>query len=284
MRRRIIRVPLLVVLSLVSPAMNPSSAQGPSGPAFEVASVMPNKAGGTSMLGQSGGRFAATNVTARELLRIAYGTAGPLDDTRIVGGPGWIGSDRYDLQATIPGNTPPQLIAQMLRSLLAERFQLVVHMESRNLPIYALVMSRADGKLGPQLRPVQDCGPSGGGSTAPSLPKAALCGGRGSSGHLVFGGIPLSMGLVTNPALLREVRRIIVDRTGLTGAFEGSLDWTPADGSQTSNQLEALSPPPQSDGASIFTALQEQLGLKLVSATGPVEVVVIDKIEHPSAN
>jgi uncharacterized protein (TIGR03435 family) len=145
-------------------------------------------------------------------------------------------------------------------------------------------MSRADGTLGPQLRPVQDCGPSAGGSGAPSLPKAALCGGRGSSGHINFGGIPLSMALVTNTALLREVRRNIVDRTGLTGAFEGSLDWTPTDGSQASNQLDALSPPPPPDGASIFTALQEQLGLKLVSSTGPVEVVVIDRIEHPTAD
>jgi uncharacterized protein (TIGR03435 family) len=92
------------------------------------------------------------------------------------------------------------------------------------------------------------------------------------------------MGLVTNTTLLREVRRIIVDRTGLTGAFEGRLEWTPTDGSPTSNQLDALSPPPPPDGASIFTALQEQLGLKLVSSTGPVEVVVIDKIEHPTAN
>jgi uncharacterized protein (TIGR03435 family) len=259
-------------------------AQDPSSPVFEVASVKPNRAGGASVTGQTGGSFTATNVTARELLRIAYGTAGPLEDTRIVGGPSWTGADRYDLRARIPGNAPPQLVALMLRSLLAERFQLVVHTEPRTLPVYALVMSRADGKLGPQLRPVQDCGPSGGGNVGPSLPKAALCGGRGSSGHLMFGGVPLSMGLVTNTALLREVGRIVVDRTGLTGAFEGRLDWTPTDGLQASNQLDALSPAPAPDGASIFTALQEQLGLKLVPSTGPVEVVVIDKIEHPTAN
>jgi uncharacterized protein (TIGR03435 family) len=283
MRNRIIQVPLLVVFSLVSPAVNLWPAQAPSSPVFEVASVKSNKAGGASVLGQAGGSFTATNVTARELLRVAYGIAGPLEDSRLVGGPGWTGSDRYDLLAKIPDNAPPQLVALMLRSLLAERFQLVVHTEPRNLPIYALVMSRADGTLGPHLRPVQDCGPSGGGSAAPSLPKAELCGGQGSSGHLTFGGIPLSMGLVTNTALLREVRRIVVDRTGLTGAFEGTLDWTPADGLQTSNQLDALSPPPP-DGASIFTAIQEQLGLKLVSSTGPVEVVVIDKIEHPTEN
>jgi uncharacterized protein (TIGR03435 family) len=264
--------------------MNLSHAQDPSRPVFEVASVKPNKAGGGSVLGQSGGRFTATNVTARQLLRIAYGTAGPLEDTRIVGGPSWTGSDGYDVLAKIPGTAPPQLVALMLRSLLAERFQLVVHKEPRNLPIYALTIARADGKLGPQLRQVLDCGPSGGGSAASLLPKAALCGGRGTSGHLVFGGIPLSMGLVTNTWLLREVRRIIVDRTGLVGAFEGTLDWTPTDGFQTLNQLDALATPPLFDGASIFTALREQLGLKLVSSTGPVEVVVIDKIEHPTAD
>ena len=92
------------------------------------------------------------------------------------------------------------------------------------------------------------------------------------------------MGLVTNPWLLREVRRIIVDRTGLSGAFEGTLAWTPTDGFQASNQPDALATPPLLDGASIFTALQEQLGLKLVSSTGPVDVVVIDKIEHPIAD
>jgi uncharacterized protein (TIGR03435 family) len=276
--------PLLVVLFLVSPAEGLLSAQSPPSPAFEVASVKPNKAGGASVMGQAGGRFTATNVTVRELLRIAYGTAGPLEDTRIVGGPGWTQSDRYDVLATIPGNAPPQLVALMLRSLLAERFQLVVHTESRNLPIYALVMSRADGTLGPQLRPVQDCGPSAGARAPSSLPKAPLCGGRGSRGHLNFGGIPLSMGLVTNGWLLREVRRTIVDRTGLVGAFEGSLDWTPTDSSEPSNQQDALSPPPPPDGASIFTALQEQLGLKLVPSTGSVDVVVVDKIEHPTAN
>jgi uncharacterized protein (TIGR03435 family) len=263
--------------------MNLSHAQDPSSPVFEVASVKPSKTGGGSMLGQSGGRFTATNVTARQLLRIAYGTAGPLEDTRIVGGPSWAGSDRYDVLAKIPDSAPRQLVALMLRSLLAERFQLVVHTEPRNLPIYALMMARSDGKLGPQLRPVQDCGPSGG-SAASLLPKAALCGGRGSSGHLAFGGIPLSMGLVTNTSLLREVRRIIVDRTGLIGAFEGTLDWTPTDSLQTLNQLDALATPPLFDGASIFTALQEQLGLKLVPSTGPVDVVVIDKIEYPTAD
>jgi uncharacterized protein (TIGR03435 family) len=282
MSSRIIHAALLAILSVVLPAMSVLPEQRSPNPVFEVASVKPNQAGGAPVLGQAGGRFAATNVTARELLRVAYATAGPLDDTRIIGGPSWIGSDRFDVLAMIPGNAPSQLVAVMLRSLLAERFQLAVHTESRNLPIYALVISRADGKLGPQLRPVQDCGPSAGGAS--SLPKAALCGGRGSRGHIVFGGIPLSMGLVTNGWLLREVRRTVVDRTGLAGAFEGSLDWTPTDGSDPSHQLDAFAPPPPADGASIFTALQEQLGLRLVPSAGPVEVVIIDQIEHPTVN
>jgi uncharacterized protein (TIGR03435 family) len=266
---------------LVSPAPIVLFAQAPSNPTFEVASVKPNKAGGASVLGQSGERFTATNVTARELIRIAYGTAGPLDDTRVAGGPGWTGSDRFDVVAKIPGNVAPQLVALMLRALLAERFRLVVHTESRTLPIYALMLARADGTFGPQLRQVQECGPSAAANPTPSLPKAALCGGRGGTGHLTFGGIPLSMGLANNSFLLREVRRIVVDRTGLSGAFEGSLDWAP---SEPPNQLDALAPPPPPDGASIFTALQEQLGLKLVPSTGPVDVVVIDKIERPTGN
>ena len=92
--------------------------------------------------------------------------------------------------------------------------------------------------------------------------------------------------VVRTPALLREVGRIVVDRTGLTGAFEGSLDWTPSElRASGANLLDPVSPPPQPlDKASIFTALQEQLGLKLVSSVGPVEVFVIDKVERPSEN
>jgi uncharacterized protein (TIGR03435 family) len=168
----------------------------------------------------------------------------------------------------------------MLQSLLAERFQIVVHSEQRERQIYALVLARPDGKLGPRLRAVMDCTPEGKGRETTSLPQAGQCGGRGGvDGHLEFGGLPLSMGLVRNSALLREVRRVIVDRTGLSGAFEGSLDWTPTEAA-TSQAVGLFSAPPP-DGASVFTALQEQFGLKLESSRGPVEVLVIDHAEPP---
>jgi uncharacterized protein (TIGR03435 family) len=180
-------------------------------------------------------------VTARELIKMAYGTAGALEDARVIGGPSWIQSEHFDVLAKASDNAPPQLMLLMLRSLLAERFKLVIHTESRELPIYTLVMAAGDGKLGPRLRPVVDCTPSGKGLETPSLPKAAQCGGLGREGHLEFGGLPLSM-VVTTPALLRELGRIVVDRTGLTGAFEGSLDWSPSE----SPKISTFAPRPSS--------------------------------------
>ena len=277
------RVTLVVVLALLFPAVSLLPAQGPVRPSFEVASVKPNKSDrGSPVLGQSGGNFTATKVSIRELIRVAYGTAGPLEESHVIGGPNWTEADRFDVLAKIPSNAPPQLVALMLRSLLAERFQLVVHTEPRDLPIYALVLARADGRLGPRLRRVQDCGPGAAANAEPSLPKAERCGGEGRSGHIAFGGVPLSMALVTNGAMLREVRRSILDRTRLTGAFEGTLDWSPTELSQSATQLDAFTSTALPAGASIFTALQEQLGLKLEPARGPVDVLVIDHVERPT--
>jgi uncharacterized protein (TIGR03435 family) len=159
----------------------------------------------------------------------------------------------------------------MLRSLLAERFHVAVHMETRELPIYALVVARRDGKLGPQLHPSEDC---------TALPRrTSLCGGRATPGHLTFGGMPISA--LFQPALLREVQRTVVDRTGLTGFFDGSLQWTPGEARVLAfGDPPPDTPPPIVDGPSIFTALEEQLGLKLEPGRGPVEVLVIDRVDH----
>jgi bla regulator protein blaR1 len=255
-------------------------------PAFEVASIKPNKSGGSfSTLGFSaGGRFIANNVSVRQLIMAAYGTPEPLDASRVVGGSGWTESDRFDVVAKAAGEFPPQQILLMLRSLLAERFELAVHNESREVPIYALVLARSDGTLGPQLRRSDDCtAPGRGRATAPLPPNAPLCGGRGSPGRLVFGGVPLSS-VIGAPALTRELKRIVVDRTGLTGAFDGTLEWTPVDMPlpPPGPAPPDAPPPPRADGPSIFTAVQEQLGLKLESTKGPADVLVIDRVEHPA--
>jgi uncharacterized protein (TIGR03435 family) len=180
-----------------------------------------------------------------------------------------------------------------MRSLLAERFKLSVHREKRELPIYELVLARSDGKLGPELRPSSaDCRAIIEARKAqgqkPDLPKAGerpQCGARVGFGELAAGGQPL---LELIALLSSTVQRNVVDRTGLSGNFDIYLKWTPdqlpprpaglpADQPLRINGL-AIDP----DGPSIFTALQEQLGLKLESAHGPVDVLVIDHVERPS--
>jgi uncharacterized protein (TIGR03435 family) len=125
-------------------------AQAPAAPGFEVASVKPNTSGARASSTHTlpGGRVTATNVTVRQLILGAYGLRG----LQLTGGPSWIDSDRFDIDARAPENTPPEQVFPLVRALLADRFKLVVHTETREQPIYALVLARADKKLGPQLK------------------------------------------------------------------------------------------------------------------------------------
>jgi uncharacterized protein (TIGR03435 family) len=168
----------------------------------------------------------------------------------------------------------------MLRSLLAERFNLTLRRELRELPIYSLVIAGPGGKLGPNLHASEDCTATHR-ETAPTAgDQAALCGVRGSPGRLIFGGMPISV-LVFQPALVREVRRVVVDRTGLTGFFDGTLEWTPS-ALATAPFGTADAPSPPVDGPSIFAAVQEQLGLRLAPTKGPVEVFVVESVARPT--
>lgn len=257
--------------------------------AFEVASVKPNTSGdGRGMLGmQPGGRFTATNVALRMLIREAY----QLQDFQLIGGPAWIASDRFDVVAKAKGDLPPTPMGTvgpgqlMIRTLLAERFKLKVRNETRELPIYELVLARSDGKLGPQLRSsAADCaaaGRSGGAPPAPLQPgERPKCGMRIGLGQMRGGGLPLSQ-LAT--ILSQSLGRVVVDRTRLTGTFDLDLTWTPDQLPPGSSPPGAPLPPSvASNGPSIFTALLEQLGLKLASTKGPVDVVVIDSVERPA--
>jgi uncharacterized protein (TIGR03435 family) len=176
----------------------------------------------------------------------------------------------------------------MGRALLTERFKLIVHYETRELPIYALVMARTDGRIGPQLHPVEvDCiaqraaQRAAVGSAPPSpgsLPPIPPCFIGQFPGN--WTGLAVTMSQVAS-ALQGD--RLVVDRTGLSGQFDLTLSYTP-------DQMPSQGPPPGApplppidpNGPSIFTALQEQLGLKLESTKGPVDVLVIDHVEHPS--
>ena len=280
-------------------AQNPPPAPTPS-PVFEVASVKPNKSGeGFIRFGlQPGGRFTAQNVPARELIRFAYN----VQPFQIEGGPNWLNSDRFDvtakaegeLQQVGPGQSGP--VQAMMQNLLADRFKLKVHRENKEMPIYALVLARSDGRLGKQIEPsTVDCtaqrgrgagpgagrGGPGGPPPAPPQPgERPQCGMFMGIGSVGAGDVPIQQ---LAQLLSGRVQRIVVDKTGLTGRYSFNMEFTPDQmpppgATPPGVQLPAINP----DGPSIFTALQEQLGLKLESTRGPVETLVIDSIEQPT--
>ena len=259
--------------------------------AFEVASVKPNKSGdGRAMIGMApGGRFTATSVPLRLLMQVAHS----VQPFQIVGGPDWLGSDRFDIVAKAPEGEatgdPGERMRQMLRSLLAERFQLTIHTETRQMPIYALVVARSDGKLGAKLTPAAtDCAAArgrraGGPPPAPPQPGQRMdCGFMVGLGRMNAGGIPTSLLAST---LSQQVGRTVLDKTGLTGSYDFELTYAPEQlGGLPPPQLNGAPPPVDPNAPSLFTALQEQLGLKLDSERGPVEVLVIDRVEQPTAD
>ena len=260
-----------------------SQAQSPSAiaqPFSYVASVRLNNAADARGFSEylPGGRLTATAITVRELLRIAY----RIQPYQLVGAPAWISARRYDIAAKVEDSPPPSQQA-LLRVLLKDRFKLVVHNETRELAIFALVLARSDGKPGPQLtRSAFDCAAYRAGPHAPPEPgRTPNCATRINAGALSGKAIPMTQ-LATS--LAPFVNRFTVDRTGLTGGFDVDLTWTPEPVSSNIAGDQAPGTAPDSSGPSIFTALQEQLGLKLVSERGPVNVLVVDRLEGPSEN
>jgi uncharacterized protein (TIGR03435 family) len=259
-------------------------------PSFEVASVKPNTSTTNQIrVGMPGnGRFTITNMPLAELIRFAY----ELQPFQLTGAPDWANNQRFDVTATFNTNSGPGLVRHMVQSLLAERFNLAVHPETREMPIYEMVLARSDGRLGEKLRPAgPECAPM----TLPPgmeqpLPAPAAAGAGGRGGPLPGSGCPMIFGngfmsarkttmeqLARN--LSRTVRRIVVDKTGLAGYFDADLEFLP-DGPQMQQAPGAPAfPNPNPDAPSIYTAMQEQLGLKLDSARGPVEQLVVDRVE-----
>jgi uncharacterized protein (TIGR03435 family) len=247
---------LAFVLVLAAQTSSPQTS-------FEVASVKPNTeaTAETSTRVDPGGRLYVTAAPLRWLIASAYGNAaGALRYEQLIDAPAWLRSERFDITAQVPPEFAGQATTSItmrpfLRALLEERFKLRTHRDSREIPVYALVRSRPDA-LGPRLAlaPV-DCSRD-----------AVTCG---------FGGGP--MGRIKADALSSDLLlqllasasgRIVVDRTGLKGPFAIDLEYSP---DQTA-----------SDDPSIFTAVQEQLGLKLESTRAPVDVLVIDSVDRPT--
>jgi len=262
-------------------------AQTDAPPAFEVATIKPSdpNARGVFVRSNPGGRFDVNNMTLKELIVFAW----RIQPYQVTGGPPWLDSAHFDLSAKGERSFQPGELVVALQSLLADRFQLVIHKETKDLPIYALVVARKDGKLGPELIESKEgtCAPYDPKNPPPppepGKPPALRCGGMRMSPREIYGAsVPVAQ-LV--PTLARFLGRTVVDKTGLTGKYDITLHWTPDD-----MQLAQLPPdaprPAVSDanGPSIFTAIQEQLGLKLESQKGPVEMIVIDRAEKPSEN
>jgi uncharacterized protein (TIGR03435 family) len=270
-------------------AVNALRGQAPAAdtrlPAFEVASVKPHRSDDqrVMMVAQPGGRFTATSIGLRLLIRTAY----QLQDDQIAGGPNWLTSDRFDIVAKSADGAPQYQLLGMIQALLADRFKLAVHHETKELPIYALVVARSDGTLGSQLRR-NDCDPSRDNPPGPPDPtRQRPCGSISNGiGRLTIRAMPMAQIL---QFLSSSVNRVVLDRTGLAGNFDVDLQWTPdltqgpsggsPLGQSTVVNGQAVDPngPP-----SIFTALQEQLGLKLESTKWPVDVLVIDHVQQPT--
>jgi len=267
-------------------------------PKFEVATVRPNTSGDNKQYIQilRGGRYNAVNVPLRLLIMNSYG----LQEQQLVGAPAWISAEHFDIVAKADGELDPPSSRDvpsreqlMIRSLLEERFKLKVHREPREVPIYALVRSRADGKLGNGLTPSQvDCeavaAARRSGGAPPEVPKPGerpQCGARVGFGELTAGGQPL-LELVS--LLSATVGRSVVDRTGLTGRYDIQLRWTPDRvlqrglGTGASEPIRVNGVEIDPNGPSIFTALPEQLGLKLESERGTIDALVIDHVERPT--
>ena len=250
---------------------------------FEVASIKPHDPGNprAMMVADASGRFTAVGITAVMLIRTTYG----LQDDQVVGGPDWLRSARFDITAKAEDATPPTAMGPMLQSLLADRFRMTSHRETRELPVYALVKARSDGQLGARLVPnacVWDITKP----PAPAKPGEPQCGGISEGfGRMTLNAMPIPVFL---QYLAPKVNRVIVDRTSLTGNFDIELRWTPDNlparppGLPADQPVRVNGEPIDPNGPSLFTALQEQLGLKLDGTRAPIDVLVIDRLEQPA--
>jgi uncharacterized protein (TIGR03435 family) len=269
-------------------------------PTFETASVKPNRSGeGRVAIGnQPGGRFEAVNVTVRALIQQAW----RMQEFQVVNAPAWLAEERIDVVAKAPDGALPAEFPLRLQALLEERFKLKTHIEQRDAPIYALIPVRSDGRLGDKIKPNPiECGPAAG-RGAPSVPPPGARGAGADGGPMLPELGPLGsrqcsafsnggrfiVGGQTMTDLARilqgQAGRIVQDRTGLTGRFDFDLEFTPDPGLRGAGPGGGLPgaprPAPGPDAISIFTAVQEQLGLKLEPARAPVDALVIDSVDR----
>lgn len=262
-------------------------------PSFEAASIKVDKSGSETMMipiDLPGGHTSARNANLRFLISVAYKLPSFPGQTRVtlLGGPSWMDSEHFDIEAEVEGNPSVEEKRLMLQSLLADRFGLRIHHETRQLPAFALVQDKG-AKLGPQLQPhnldAKCLGPSDTysappvpGSTAPiQVPCDNITFRQGPFASWTLAGVNVDLDyLALVLSYWQGIDRAMVNRTGLTGKYDLQLQYTPQiPGADTT---DASAPP------IIFTAVQQQLGLKLEATRAPVDVIVIDHVEEPSPN
>lgn len=281
MTRRFVLISAALVLIGLGNAQTPAPR-----PEFEVASIKPNTSGNNLVMIRPpvGGRFTATNARLKMLIGLAY----KVQNFEISGGPGWMDSEGYDITAKAADSSIGiDQLRPMLQALLEDRFQLKVHRETKEVPIYALLA----GKNGPKLPEAKEggCVPFGPNSPPPP-PKPGQfpptpCGGffMGPN-HLEGGKIGMEQFV---GALSNILGRPVIDKTGFKGTFDIKLDFSPEGtnfGGRGGPGLPADAGNADNAPPSIFTAIQDQLGLKLESQKGPGEVLVVDHAEKPSEN
>ena len=268
---------LFVAVVVASPLHAQVPASKAQSPSFEVASVKRNASGSVIVnTTVEGNRYTGTNLSVKDLLAGIYA---PLPRARIVGGPNWINTDRFDIVATAEGALRYPDVTEMIRSLLAQRFQLVVHSEVREGDVYDLKVARSTAELGPRLLPPKpEC--------AVASPDRSRCPSAVYAGRITGTGMTMA-----ELARMRDPfteQRTVRDRTGLTDRYDVQLTWTPDRlgplppnaPEEVIRAREAIDP----NGPALSTALQEQVGLKLEAKKDTVDIVVIDRLERPAEN
>jgi bla regulator protein blaR1 len=257
-----------VIAGLLSLQVSRSYAQEktpPVLPHFDVASIKPsNPDARLFLLPSPGGRLTGSGMTLKMLVQFAY----QIQDFQVSGGPSWVNSKRYDINATGGGGSRDWNLR--LQALLADRFKLSVHHDTKEMQIYAMKVAKG----GPKLQKAPEDEPC-------ISPPQGTCGGVAVSplGFIGSERAPISRLAITLPMVLG---RAVRDETGLKGIYKFEVKWTP----ESSPSIPAAPGDPQlapaTEGPSIFTAFEEQLGLKLESTRGPVDIVTIDQVEEPS--
>jgi uncharacterized protein (TIGR03435 family) len=294
----------------VAAAASPAQRVGVDHPAFDVASIKPDKSDAPpwsnfplnsgDAYAANGDLFSATNFPLVTYIFFAYKLMGNQAHFLVPQLPGWAMSERFDIQARAADNPAKDQMRMMMRSLLADRFKLAIHTETREVPVFALVLAKP-GKTGPQLQPHpadNSCrtavAPS---SDSVAIPHSfqemiegafpALCNGilglpPGVPGRSRLAGRNVTIAFMADMFSQRvDLGRPMIDAAGLSGTFDFLLEFTPEFRAQ---MAPGSNPPPDPDGPAFEQAVRDQLGLKLQSRKAPMKVMVLDHVEHPSEN